>query len=95
MISICDLTFSYLSGAAIFERFSWRVERGEAWAVIGPSGCGKSTLLMLVAGLRHPTAGTVLVDEQPLHRPRPRTGLVLQDFGLLPWATVWETLHWD
>jgi len=90
MISICDLTFSYLSGAAIFERFSWRVERGEAWAVIGPSGCGKSTLLMLVAGLRHPTAGTVLVDEQPLHRPRPRTGLVLQDFGLLPWATVWD-----
>ncbi len=27
---------------------------------------------------------------QPLTRPRPRTGLILQDYGLLPWATVRE-----
>ncbi len=26
--------------------------------------------------------------EQPLLRPRPHTGLILQDYGLLPWATV-------
>jgi len=29
-----------------------------------------------------------LIDGQPLTRPRPRTGLILQDYGLLPWATV-------
>mgnify|MGYP000709429637 CR=1 FL=1 len=28
------------------------------------------------------------VDGQPLNRPRPGNGLVLQDHGLLPWSTV-------
>jgi ABC-type nitrate/sulfonate/bicarbonate transport system ATPase subunit len=90
MITLSALTFAYPSGPVIFQRFSWRVARGEAWAVIGASGCGKSTLLMLIAGLRHPTTGSALVDGAPLLRPRPRTGLILQDYGLLPWATVWD-----
>jgi ABC-type nitrate/sulfonate/bicarbonate transport system ATPase subunit len=30
----------------------------------------------------------VLIDGQRLTRPRPRTGLILQEYGLLPWATV-------
>ena len=90
MITVANLTFTYPSGATIFEGFSWHVARGEAWAVIGPSGCGKSTLLKLIAGLYRSTSGSVLVDGEPLVRPRPRTGLILQDYGLLPWATVWE-----
>lgn len=28
------------------------------------------------------------VDGQPIRHPRPKTGLILQDYGLLPWATV-------
>jgi ABC-type nitrate/sulfonate/bicarbonate transport system ATPase subunit len=90
MIELRSVTFNYPSGPALFEDFSWRVARGEAWAVIGASGSGKSTLLMLIAGLRQPTAGVALIDGQPLRRPRPRTGLILQDYGLLPWATVWD-----
>ena len=90
MIQVQELTFVYPNGSIIFESFSWSVGRGEAWAVIGPSGCGKTTLLYLLAGLRRPTAGQVLIDERPLARPRPRTGLILQDYGLLPWATVWD-----
>jgi NitT/TauT family transport system ATP-binding protein len=89
-LSVRGLTFSYPNGVAVFDGFTWRVERGQAWAVIGPSGCGKTTLLMLLAGLLRPTAGQVWVDGQPLNRPRPRTGLILQDYGLLPWATVWH-----
>jgi ABC-type nitrate/sulfonate/bicarbonate transport system ATPase subunit len=90
MIQAQDITFTYPNGRTIFERFSWAAGQGEAWAVIGPSGCGKSTLLYLLAGLRQPTAGQVLIDDRPLIRPRPRTGLILQDYGLLPWATVWD-----
>ena len=30
----------------------------------------------------------MLIDGQPAERPRPHTGLILQDYGLLPWATV-------
>ncbi len=88
MIALENLTYAYASHAPVFQDFSWRANRGEAWAVIGPSGCGKTTLLYLLAGLRFPTSGKVLINDQPLQRPRPHTGLILQDYGLLPWATV-------
>ena len=45
---------------------------------------------MMLAGLRLPTLGQVVIDGQIIERPRPRTGLVLQEYGLLPWATVAE-----
>jgi NitT/TauT family transport system ATP-binding protein len=34
----------------------------------------------------------LLVDGQPVARPRASIGLVLQDYGLLPWATVWDNV---
>ncbi len=92
MIEITGLTFAYGHAVPVFRDFSWSVAAGEAWTIIGPSGCGKSTLLYLIAGLRQPQAGQVLVGGQPVPRPRASTGLVLQDYGLLPWATVWENV---
>ncbi len=91
MISVRALTFTY-NTAPIFQNFNWQVARGEAWAILGPSGCGKSTLLYLLAGLRKPTSGEILIEGESITRPRPRTGLVLQDFGLLPWSTCEENV---
>jgi NitT/TauT family transport system ATP-binding protein len=88
VISLRSVTFHYPDGTAVFEGFDWEIAAGEAWSLLGPSGCGKTTLLYLLAGLYHPTAGEVRVAGEPLERPRPRSGLILQDFGLLPWATV-------
>ncbi len=93
MIDISDLSFTYPNHAApVFDRFTWRVERGERWAVIGASGCGKSTLLHLLVGVRQPNAGAIAIDgaSVPRKKNRGKTGLVLQDYGLLPWATVRE-----
>ncbi len=90
MIEISDLGFGYDRQIPIFEHFSWRVNRGETWAVLGPSGCGKSTLLSLLSGLVQPQSGSIRVDGAPLARPRPQTGLIIQDYGLLPWATLRE-----
>lgn len=88
MFQIDRISFAYTAAAPLFQDFSWIAEPGDAWAVIGPSGCGKSTLLSLLAGLRFPASGRILVDGQALTRPRPHTGLIIQDYGLLPWATV-------
>jgi ABC-type nitrate/sulfonate/bicarbonate transport system ATPase subunit len=88
MIQLHALSFGYPQSKPIFDNFNWHAQRGETWAVLGSSGCGKTTLLYLLAGLQHPTSGQILIDGQPLTRPRPRTGLILQDYGLLPWATV-------
>ena len=88
MIEVVNLTFAYSGHAPLFDRFSFTVGKGEAWAIIGPSGCGKSTLLYLLAGLKRPSEGSVRIAGECITRPRPRTGLILQDHGLLPWATV-------
>jgi ABC-type nitrate/sulfonate/bicarbonate transport system ATPase subunit len=90
MINFENVTFTYGHQLPIFQDFSWAISRGETWSVLGPSGCGKTTLLYLMAGLRRPSAGKITIDSRELLRPRPQTGLILQDYGLLPWATVKE-----
>ncbi|MEM9602831.1 MAG: ABC transporter ATP-binding protein [Pseudomonadota bacterium] len=37
---------------------------GGAYALLGPSGCGKTTLLNLISGLRTPSEGRILFDDQ-------------------------------
>jgi len=96
MIDIQHLTFTYPNQPApLFDDFTWRVERGEFWSVIGASGCGKSTLLHLIVGVRAANAGTIAVNGEsvPRKKNRGKTGLVLQDYGLLPWATVRENVE--
>jgi len=88
MIELNDFTFSYKNTTPVLQNFNWQVQRGERWAVLGPSGCGKTTLLYLLAGLRFPTSGELRIDGETLNRPRPQSGLILQEYGLLPWATV-------
>jgi NitT/TauT family transport system ATP-binding protein len=88
MIDLQSVTFAYSHTAPLFEDFSLHIGRGETWSILGPSGCGKTTLLYLLAGLRQPTSGTISIEGEFLRRPRPRTGLILQDYGLLPWSTV-------
>lgn len=90
MIQIDSLTYSYQPGSLIFSEFNWYVDQGEAWVILGPSGCGKTTLLYLLAGLIFPEKGNVSIAGEGLTRPRPHSGLILQDYGLLPWATVRE-----
>ena len=91
MIRLNKINFSY-NDTPIFQDFTWQVQRGERWALLGPSGCGKTTLLYLLAGLRFPASGDLLIDGDGLTRPRPQTGLILQEYGLLPWATVEENV---
>lgn len=64
------------------------IPAGRVTAVVGPSGAGKSTLADLLAGLRAPTAGAMLVDgaavaPEALRRWRRAVGLVPQDAFLL------------
>lgn len=93
MININSIGFAYSNASPLFENFSLEISRGETWAILGPSGCGKTTLLYLLAGLRFPTAGSIEIDGEDLVRPRPHSGLILQDYGLLPWSTVRENVE--
>ena len=83
-----NVIFGYDPAKPILERFTWQVNQGEVWALLGPSGSGKTTLLHLAAGLRRPAAGRVLLDGQPVTKPRQDVGLMLQGYGLLPWYSA-------
>jgi putative ABC transport system ATP-binding protein len=76
--------------------------RGELVAVIGPSGSGKSTLGALIAGIDHPTSGSLVVDGVRIDRMRSdrlaawrgeNVGIVFQDFHLLPTLTAQENVE--
>jgi len=69
-----------------------KIREGEFLSLIGPSGCGKSTIIDLVSGLRVPTKGSVLIDDEPVSKPGPDRGTVFQDYSLFPWMTSFENI---
>ncbi len=92
MVKIEGLSFAYHKDCLIFLDFNWDIAQGERWSIIGPSGCGKTTLLYLLAGLRFPTGGKITINNLRSDGYKPLTGLILQDYGLLPWATAFENV---
>ena len=74
----------------ILRGVSMSVRKGDLKVIIGPSGAGKSTLLQVLNLLVPPTAGQVLLDEEPiapgnrhaLNRLRQEVGMIFQDFNL-------------
>lgn len=54
--------------ATIIDGVSLAVDPGSIVGLLGPNGSGKSSLLRLLAGLRRPDAGRVLLDDTDLAR---------------------------
>lgn len=55
-------------GIAALRGLTLSVEEGEICVVLGPSGSGKTTLMRMLAGLEHPSAGSVVVGGLDLAR---------------------------
>jgi NitT/TauT family transport system ATP-binding protein len=66
---------------------------GQIVGLLGRSGSGKSTLLRLIAGLAHPTSGTITYLGNPVTAPAPGIAMVFQAFALFPWLTVLENVE--
>jgi sulfonate transport system ATP-binding protein len=88
MLSIHDLSKTYLNGTQALSAINLDIAQGEILAIVGGSGCGKSTLLRLIAGLDLPTSGKIRVDGETITAPHPAIGLIFQEPRLLPWLTV-------
>ncbi|MGB6542491.1 MAG: nitrate/sulfonate/bicarbonate ABC transporter ATP-binding protein [Xanthobacteraceae bacterium] len=66
---------------------------GQIVGLLGRTGSGKSTLLRLIAGLAHPSNGTVSYLGRPVNAPAPGIAMVFQSFALFPWLTVLENVQ--
>ncbi len=77
---------------------SLRVYPGEVYAIIGANGAGKSTLLRTIAGLHHPSGGSIVYDGKDVTGMRPdkraTAGIVMVPEGrrLFPSLTLEENL---
>ena len=104
MIEASNITKIYQTGRGdirAVDNASFTVKRGEFVLILGRSGSGKSTLLGMIAGLIHPTSGTILVqgrdiatlpDDRISALRAQQIGFVFQFSGLLPTLTVIENV---
>lgn len=76
----------------VLDDVSLTVAEGEFVCLLGPSGCGKSTLLNIVGGFEQPDGGRVTIDGAEVHGPDPRRVFVFQEYGIFPWASVWDNV---
>ncbi len=93
-LSIKSLKVEYMqNGQALtaLESVDLSLPQGKTGVIIGPSGCGKSTLLNVLAGLNPRYSGRVMIDGRTPEGGG-ETALILQDYGLLPWKTVWDNV---
>ncbi|MCR5175790.1 MAG: ABC transporter ATP-binding protein [Anaerovibrio sp.] len=96
MISIENLSVKYKSDSDVYTALSGIslvIPDGGTLAVIGPSGCGKSTLLKVVAGLIPDFEGSVQISGEDVNPKKQTIGFMPQNYGLLPWRTVYDNIR--
>src|SRR3954449_12874523 len=96
-LEVTDLHKQFSVGRPAVSGVSFTVPAGEIVVLLGPSGCGKTTTLRCVAGLEHPTAGTISIAGKVVSAPSrgisiaPRhreLGMVFQSYAVWPHMTV-------
>lgn len=78
------------------------IDEGDFVSLMGASGSGKSTLLNLLAGIDHPTSGTLTINStditrlsrtQLAHWRAAHVGYIFQLYNLVPVLTAYENIE--
>jgi len=95
-LEVRGLTWTIEGNKTLLDNISVDARPGTLTAVIGPSGAGKSTFARQVAGLTHPTSGTITFEGHDIHAEyaslRSRIGMVPQDDVVHGQLTVHQAL---
>ncbi|HZQ74753.1 MAG TPA: ABC transporter ATP-binding protein [Burkholderiales bacterium] len=94
-LEVSGLRKQFAVGRPAIDGVSFTVPASEIVVLLGPSGCGKTTTLRCVAGLEHPTGGTISIGGAVVTAPGvfvpPRLrniGMVFQSYAVWPHMTV-------
>jgi branched-chain amino acid transport system ATP-binding protein len=94
-----DIAAGYGRDDQILKGANLTLAENEIVAIIGPNGAGKSTLLKTIAGLLHPTRGSITLRGQPIHTLSPReisrrgVAFVPQEHNIFATLSVRENLE--
>ncbi len=91
MIKIKNLSVKYQGknkDTLALDNLNININTGDIYTFIGPSGCGKSTFLYVLSGILKDYSGSISIDGKTINPKTQRIGLVLQNYGLLPWKNV-------
>jgi NitT/TauT family transport system ATP-binding protein/sulfonate transport system ATP-binding protein len=77
----------------VIKDISLSVKENEFVVLFGPGQCGKTIMANIIAGLRLPTGGTVVVDGKQVKGPGHDRGVVYQTINLFPWLTTFGNVE--
>lgn len=98
-IEFKNVSFSYVEGRPVLQDISFKVGKGESFAIAGPTGCGKTTLINLLMRYYEPDSGDIFINgrsikEIPRSELRHYIGFVSQDTWLSD-DTVMENIRFS
>lgn len=98
-IEFRNISFSYVEGKPVLKDISFKVGKGESFAIAGPTGCGKTTLINLLMRYYEPDSGDILINGKsikdiPRSELRHYIGFVTQDTWLAD-DTVMENIRFS
>lgn len=100
MIRFVNVSKQYSNSTRALQNINLEIPAGSFTFLVGPSGSGKSTLIKLLYREELATEGEIWVLDKNIENLskhdvpilRQQTGVVFQDFKLLPQKSVWENV---
>jgi len=101
MLSLRNITKSFLQRGKVLDSLSLEVKEGETIAIMGPSGSGKTTLLNIIGLLDRPDDGEIFfkgtsvadfTEDMSASYRNTNIGFVFQEHLLLPYLTVSDNI---